>query len=107
MRDEGRITQADWDLYHRESSGSGEGQRIEVMCPRCRKVREMVITPFWSGRGTPRKYCERCKWLAEQIEPGWAEGQAPNDNIKIAARMAKGEAPACVRGRPWSVSKYV
>jgi ribosomal protein S27AE len=42
-----------------ELSGDYEKMRIECICPKCGKRHMMQF--HWSGTGTPRKYCKKCK----------------------------------------------
>lgn len=32
---------------------------VECLCPKCGKIHSLTF--LWTGRGTPRKYCHRCR----------------------------------------------
>lgn len=38
---------------------------IECICPKCRKIHKVYM--FWTGKSTPRKYCEKCKDLISRV----------------------------------------
>lgn len=38
---------------------------VECRCPRCGK--EHFLSFLWTGRGTPRKYCHRCREIIAGI----------------------------------------
>jgi hypothetical protein len=37
--------------------------RVECICPKCQQKHSMPL--HWIGRGTPRKFCNRCRDWAE------------------------------------------
>ena len=92
------FTEAEWALYNRDGT-----EKTEVLCPKCGKTRMLEMSPFWSGRGMPRKFCDKCKWVIQRCElPGDDEAYTPGDTVRLHARVGKAEAPAGLRGRPWS-----
>ena len=42
--------------------------RVECVCPLCRQKHLMSI--HWIGRGTPRKFCDRCREQSESHSLG-------------------------------------
>lgn len=42
--------------------------KVECICPKCQHKHSMVI--HWIGRGTPRKFCNRCRDWAESAVTG-------------------------------------
>ena len=42
---------------------SSYSKSIECICPKCMKVHKRRI--FWTGRGTPRIFCNKCKSIVE------------------------------------------
>lgn len=38
---------------------------VQCLCPKCGKNHKLKI--FWTGRGTPRIYCHRCRELMASI----------------------------------------
>lgn len=38
---------------------------VKCLCPKCGKEHKLKI--FWTGRGTPRIYCHRCRELMASI----------------------------------------
>ena len=59
------------DYRNEEPHGSDEAYqtrdpsklKVECICPKCQQKHSVVI--HWIGRGTPRKYCNRCR---DQVE---------------------------------------
>jgi phage terminase large subunit GpA-like protein len=92
------FTADEWSLYTRSGA-----EKTEVMCPKCGKRRMLQMSPFWSGRGMPRIYCDSCRWVIARCElPGDDDVYEPGQTVRLYARTSKQEAPAGQRGRPWS-----
>jgi hypothetical protein len=64
------------DLEAFEKKGS-----TQCLCPKCGKEHKLKI--FWTGRGTPRIYCHRCRELVTTI-CDCAIYESQPDNFRVA-----------------------
>jgi hypothetical protein len=39
--------------------------KVECVCPKCQQKHSVIF--HWIGRGTPRKFCNRCRDRAESV----------------------------------------
>ena len=49
----------------RRSIYNPSNRKVECICPRCGARHRLAL--FWTGRGTPRKYCADCAYAAAVI----------------------------------------
>lgn len=47
-------------------SPKSDGESTMCKCPICGDLHECFI--FWTGRGMPRKFCPKCKWLESNVD---------------------------------------
>ena len=67
--------------YIRQDVKNVFGFSTMAKCPKCEKLHKMVLD--WKGRGTPRKYCQRCLQNMNHVTVGIDEDSSFNRGAAI------------------------